>query len=51
MRIINIYVNNFLVSKNRDEIYDWLERALKQHLEFKILWKEIKRRKLNERML
>ncbi len=43
MRIINIWVNNNLVSKTRDEIYKWLECALKNHYEFKIDWREIKR--------
>lgn len=38
MRIINIYVNEYLVSKNRDEIYDWLDFAIKNHYKFVIKW-------------
>ena len=42
MRIINIWVNGCLVSKDRDEIIKWEEYALKNHLEFKINWVEVK---------
>lgn len=42
MRLINIYVNGCLVSKDRDEAYKWLENAIKNHYEFKIEWVEIK---------
>ena len=41
MRIINIWVNNCLVSKDRDEIQKWLDNALKNHYEFKINWVEV----------
>jgi len=41
MRIINIWVNGCLVSKDRDEIQTWLDNALKNHYEFKINWDEV----------
>ena len=42
MRLINIRVNNLLVSKDRDEAYKWLEHAIKNHYEFRIEWVDVK---------
>lgn len=41
MRIINIWVNGCLVSKDRDELIKWLEYALKNHYEYKVNWAEV----------
>lgn len=43
MRIINIYCNGNLVSKDWSTIYDWVDYCLKNHYEFKICFVEVKK--------
>jgi hypothetical protein len=50
MRIINIWVNGCLVSKDRDELIKWEEYALKNHYEFKINWDEVQDEKVGRTM-